>query len=376
MTSSSATPETKRATVREVTSDDQEGVASLHRALGLLPRGAREWEWIWEQNPARRAAGPSGWVLERDGEIGGYIGTVPLAYRFRDTAVRVVAATAFAVAPRFRAHTLQLTSQFFRQPDVDLCLITTANPQAAKVFGAFRARPIPQPHIETFLFWVADPRRFVAAAVRRRGYARPLAYAAGLAAGPLVHLEALLRGRGPRSPHGSLHVEQLGSSEIGAEFDGLFAAEISHRQQLLRVRDSQQLRWQLSGDPRMRDYRVFCARREGQLVGYCVAWNEWVDDLGLMRTHLVDLFAARDDPEVVDHLLWQVCAYTRSSRSHVLELRGFPPAVRDRFERLLPRQRPTGGSTSLVRVMRKDLRHVLASPSAWYATMLDGDTLF
>lgn len=376
MTSPTEGPKPPSARVREVTSDDLEGVASLHRSLGLGRRAASAWNWIWEQNPARREGGARGWVLEQDGEIGGYLGSIPLAYRFRHSAVRAVAATAFAVVPRFRAHTLQLTSQFFRQPDVDLCLITTANPPAAQVFGAFRARPIPQPHIETFLFWVSDPRRFVESSVRRLGAPKALASTAGWVGGPLLQLEGLVRGRGPRSPHGRVEVEWTPADEIGIDFDALFDAEARGRRQLLRVRDSQQLRWQLTGDPRDRDYQVFCAHRNGQLVGYAVAWNEWVEDLGFLRTRLVDLFAARDAPEVVDELLLQACAYTRSSGSHALELRGFPPAVRGRFERLLPRQRPTPGSTSLFRARREDLRQALEAPEAWYVTMVDGDTLF
>ena len=87
---------------REVHFSDFEPVAALKRRAGLSSDSLENWHRIWRDNAAVQfAASPlcKGWVLEADGQIVGYLGSVPLLYHLKQP---LLAATASGLRSNLR----------------------------------------------------------------------------------------------------------------------------------------------------------------------------------------------------------------------------------------------------------------------------------
>lgn len=115
-------------------------------------------------------------------------------------------------------------------------------------------------------------------------------------------------------------------------------------------------------------------RRGGRLDGYLVLIREEVPSLRLVRSKVADMLVAGDDPAVVDALLAAAGDVARQQGSHVLELIGFPRSVRSRAERGRPWSRLFPGTSFYYKAASPELAAELRPESAWYPTLLDGDS--
>src|SRR4051794_34468102 len=124
--------EPRSTTLREATFDDCARASGLLRRLGLGapddPAVARRaWHHLWRDNPATRLdrpLPPLGWVLEAEGEIVGFFGSIPLLYRVGDRTLLVAGASDWAVEKPYRGRTNDLATAYFGQREVDVFLVT------------------------------------------------------------------------------------------------------------------------------------------------------------------------------------------------------------------------------------------------------------
>ena len=133
--------------VREAQFADFESIHSMNRRLGQGADSEENWNRLWRDNPALQETHRKariGWVLADAGKITGFLGSIPLAYRFQGQVLSAAATCRFAVEPSYRGYTHMLVNSFFRQKDVDLFLNTTATVGAGKMMAALRALPVPQ----------------------------------------------------------------------------------------------------------------------------------------------------------------------------------------------------------------------------------------
>ncbi len=367
--------------LRPASIDDAENITAFLISLGLvMPAGAEatrsHWQGLWVDNPAIKyhKTPALGWVLEDDdGAIKGFFGNIPQVSWLGDKPLTVSSARAWAVDPAYRTETPRLCEAFFEQPDVDLVLISSANPPAGKRCLAFGGAKMPQPDYDQILYWVVNASGFLAAAFRKKGRGKFTASMLGLMGS--VPLDFNIRVKG-RRPYGSLdYLTPVSLSGVDAAFDDLWARK---RQQmpgtLLASRDAATLRWYFGLGAGRDDVRFLRYDREGALKGYAVLVREDAPQIGLKRMKIADIFVDEDDPKVMQALLAGAYDYATAKQCHVLELIGLPGKTRAMAMKNKPLSRPMATFPFFYKALNEDVKDTLADPASWCVTAYDGDT--
>jgi len=363
--------------VREVQFSDYAAVRDVVIRNGLATQWPMDcWVGLWQENPAmpQNQPMPIGWVLEQAGEIGGYLGNIPMHYQFQGKRLLAAAAHKFAVNVDYRSQTLRLVAAFFAQKNVDLFLNTSANAPSASVFRMCKSEQIPQPDYDKALFWIVNTSGLVESVLRNRGYGSVLATAGGAALTPALKIDGLLRRRGPLAGSAALGTSVLEPHGIGDEFDEFWQRTVAERHQcLLADRSRLALRWHFGNlGAGARQAKFVCARRSCKLVGYAVLISEDSRGSGLRRSHIADLIAENDDPRVIDTLLNAAFRQARAEGRHILELIGFPARIRNRL----------AAGHAYTRQLQSWMFWYKAAPSlrerckdgnVWYGCLYDGD---
>ena len=360
---------------REVQFSDFAGVAELKERSGWGKDSLENWERLWRCNPAAAVAKAPlsmGWLLEAEGKIVGYGGSLPLLYHYGDRVLIAAAGTGLAVDAAYRIRSVGLLASFFRQESVDLFLITSAIESVGEMAKALKAKTLPQRDYDTTLFWVLDTREFSKAVAKKFGIDGD---AAGLVAaiGSLaVKTEALLFSRRPG--RSDADVSEIRVDQIGDEFDELWRRKLTERPRLMADRSQASLRWHLTVPGSPGETAVLCRHREGRLAGYAVVQNMIEDKTGLKRCSLVDLLVEGDDARVGEGLLAAAYGKARASGSHVFEVLGFPRQIREILARWRPYSRQYPACPFLFKTNDAALHAALEREDAWYACPFDGDT--
>ena len=366
--------------VREAVLADVDEVQKLHESVGMPVRPGVEWLRLWRDNPVWPMEADKqriGWALEAQGNIVGFLGSVPLLYQYGDRTLAAASAAWFAVHLRYRGYGLALTAAFFRQDNVDIWLNTTANEDSGKVFQAFQARPVPQEGYTTAHFWVLRPHGFLKAALRKVTRRNDVALVGGSLASPLLSADIAIRGKRPsagnRTSSAVVDISLLDVADLDEEFDELWSRKLKERKRLLAIRTAETLRWHFNRPEEGERIKVLCGRRNGLLIGYAIIAREHLAEIDLVRTRIVDIFVEKDEPEIVDRLLVAAYEHAAGDGSHVLEVIGFPEKIRERFLLGKPYSRKLPSCTYFYRVLDESLGRELAGADAWYASLFDGD---
>jgi hypothetical protein len=78
-------------------------------------------------------------------------------------------------------------------------------------------------------------------------------------------------------------------------------------------------------------------------------------------------------PQVMDHLLAAILRSARDAGSHVLEVMGYPKAIRQKFLQWKPYSRDYPACPYWYKARDAVLHQKLANENAWYACPFDGD---
>lgn len=363
-------------TLREARRDDYERLDEFEVEIGFRETNRDYWRLLWD-NPVmeRDSRLACGWILEEAGKIVGYWGNIPMAHAFgdRDLIAGVAKGVAITASLRGTGQIGRLATCYFEQPGAQLTLSTTTNTIAGKMFHKYGARYIPQEDYHRALFWITNPSGFVASTLRKKGVPGALATIGGVVGAPLAHADRLLRGRGPARGRGAAGIVRIDLDEVGEEFDALWAHKRAERPRLMADRSSRLIRWHFDQPAGRAAVRIAGYREQGRLRGYVILSREPVRKIGLVRFRTADLVAENDDPAVIDRLLLAAYDWAREDGAHMLEMVGFPDAIRDRVragaahERWLP-HRPYVYST-----IDPALDEPLSDPACWYACPFDGD---
>jgi len=371
---------TTKGELRPASIDDAQAITAFLISLGLvMPAGEeatrRHWQGLWVDNPALDYhKNPAlGWVLEDSGEIKGFFGNIPQVSWLGDTPVMVSSARAWAVDPEYRSETPRLCAAYFEQSDVDLVLISSANPPAGKRCLAFGGAKMPQPEYENILYWVVNASGFLSAAFRKKGRGPFMASMLGLIGSMPLDFNINIKGR---RPYGALdHLTPVSLDGVDAAFDDLWMRK--RRQMpdtLLASRDAATLRWYF-GLGAGRDKVRFLRYDEGDVLkGYAVLVREDAPAIGLKRMKIADIVADEDDPKVMQALLAGAYDYARARQCHVLELIGLPEGVRAMAQKNKPFSRSMATFPFFYKALSTDLDEKLADTRSWYVTAYDGDT--
>jgi hypothetical protein len=358
--------------LREVRDADLPSIAALQARNGLVQDTAAGWRRLWRDNPvlADRGRFARGWVLEAPEGIVGFVGSIPLRGFFRGGALRLAAGHALVVQSGYRLHTGRLVSAFLQQEGVDICLTDSANEANSKILRLQKARPLPQPDYGITLFWILNRRRFLRSLARRLGLEGALASAGSLLGAWAMGIEAALRSRGPAKPGRKNRVDAVAPSAIDEDFESLWRRKLADTNSMIMDRSASALRWHFDvpgGQP-----VVLRCNRDGRLAGYVILLSH-IDKSGLKRGFIADMLVDGDDPVVARQLLASGFDQAREGGCDVLELMGFPEAIRAICLEWKPHARRLPAPPYLFKAGDPALQSALSAASAWYATPYDGD---
>jgi len=293
---------------------DQDALAAFLASFPGLEGRPEFWKnrfrlW-WQDNPAFFGT-PAGWVLRRNGAIGGFLGNMPSFLQLGGRQATVHAVTSWMVLPELREESLSLLMELMRASENTLLFDTTPTAEVAEILRSLGFVDIP---------WTGSRESLLALDWRRCLPAAGLPASAAGAAGWLqgLRLRPLAR---PGLP------ESAPCAEIGAEFDelwkrtsGLFANT--------NIRTAEALRWHCLGDPDV-DKRLFACRAEGRLAGYMVLKAR--GRRGLKTMDCADFWEDPAVPGVLESLL---AAVRRWGTEKGLDLLAFPHFTAALGERL------------------------------------------
>jgi hypothetical protein len=368
------------ARVREVQFSDFDGVSQLKQRWGIAADSLENWERLWRRNPAlmrteveRQIERPMGWVLDAGGAIVGYLGNISLQCSYGERTLITVASHGLVVEPPYRAVSLTLTAAFYRQKSVDLYLCTTAVEAVGKMALAFKSSVLPQPDYHSVLFWVIQPYPFARALMKKLDLSQTSARIGSGLAALAVASDKTLRRRWPRRSPGSLRITEIALTDMGDDFETLWAEKLKERRRLFADRSLATLRWHFEIPGDRGSCRVLCCRKNGELVGYAVLRTDTDPQNGLRRSLIADTLVRQDDPQIVKALWAAAYESAKQTESQVLEVLGFPPNIRDACSEWNPYLRKYPGSPYYYKAADPALHAALADGTVWYATPFDGD---
>ncbi len=363
--------------VREALFSDYGNVLELKRRCGLPPDSFQNWERLWRCNPALRQVPferPIGWVLEVEGRPVGYLGNISLCYHYGNRAMTAVTGAGLAVEPAYRALSLCLVAAFYRQTSVDLYLTTTAIEAVGKIARVFKSDPLPQAEYEAVLFWVLQPYHFTQAVMKKLGLSPRLSRMGATVASLLVGTDTILRRRWPRRGTTGFAVSEIGVDQIGDDFDGLWMEKLKEKPRLLADRSPSALRWHFEIPLDAGTARILCCYKNRDLLGYAAIVSDQDQASGLRRSMIADMLVKLDDSAIVSALLSAAYDHAKRAGSHVLEVLGFPPGIRQVCTQWNSYRRKYPACPFYYKAADPALHKTLSDGRAWYATPFDGDT--
>jgi hypothetical protein len=365
------------AKVREARFSDFEAVSALKQRWGMDADSLENWERLWHGNPALlcgEVKRPIGWVLEADGALVGYMGNISLQCWYGEKMLAAVASHGLVVDTPYRAMSLTLVAPFYRQKSVDLYLSTTAIEAVGKMSRAFKCSPLPQAECDSVFFWVLQSYPFARTLMKKLDLGSASAWIGSVLTAIAVDADRFLRRRRPRRSDGPFTITEIAPKDIGDDFQSLWAAKLGEGSRLLADRSPAALRWHFEIPGDLGCARVLCCQENGKLVGYAVIRTDTDQETGLRKSIIADTLVRQDEPEIVRALWAAAYEHAKHAGSDVLEVMGFPPALRKVCPEWNPYVRKYPACPYYYKSADPELHAVLADGAAWYATPFDGDT--
>jgi len=370
--------------LREVAASDFESLQRLGERNGLpLNIGRRYWETTYlEGNPAlgdMPEPCPPGWVLEEPGkDLVGFLGNIPRIYYFGERKIRAAAGGLWVVDPDYRSSSMQLTSRFFGQKQIEFFLDAWLSPEAARVLAALGARKMPAPGYDQPLFRPLSYSSIGSAYFRKRGW--PLAGPAGALAGLATRLAR--PGEWAPASHQAPPGAQI-ETEHGFDesFDDFWRAlrDEPGPPRLLQRRDRASLAWYFREAVGPGRGWVDVCRGEEGMLGYTVYMLKNAGQIGLNRIWMADLQVLRQPAERAAQVILALTAHglkvARKRGFHVLEAVGFSKWKREVLSQVLTHRRTFPNWAFYYRVRDKELAKSLSQPEVWDPGLLDGDAI-
>tara|TARA_Y100000996_G_scaffold377162_2_gene329026 strand:- start:1080 stop:2183 length:1104 start_codon:yes stop_codon:yes gene_type:complete len=362
--------------INEINTSDWNDIQELRPRVGLAGRLGDYQEQLFESNPLLTSGikYSKGWVIKDNNKVVGFIGSIPLLYRFQNSDIISATANSFGVEPEYRNLSLQLASTFLNQKNIDLLLNTTADKSAEIIFSYFKSKKIPQKNYNKVLFYICNGRSFVKSVLIKKKIPLIIASLFSFILTPFLWL---IQNRFfSLSTKENLEIKKVALKSIGEDFDKLWIRKTeSEPNRLYAYRNSKYLKWHF-GFCEESKLTILCAYKKNILLGYIIVMHEEVKEIKLKRSKIVDLFVEKDDCNIIDKLISEAYKHVKINNSSVLEMVGFPKNIRDRFMVNKPYSRFFQNWPFLYKSVNKKLKRDLILEESWYASPFDGDASF
>lgn len=358
--------------LREASFDDYEEIAGLQLRNGLSARSRSHWTSLWTDNPAFQKGAPLavGWVLESpERRIVGYLGNLPLAYRFHGRHLCAATPHSWAVDSDYRRYSIWLLDRFLSQKNIDLLVFATVNPASEPVYRALGCSRAPSGAWDRSGFWVVRHYEFARAALRTyspdmpQGFAVPVA--AALAVGGLA---------GNRWHRSAPSVDFEFCSSFDSRFNRFWdELQRENGSRLLAVRDQATLEWHFGRSLRRRETWVLTACKDRRLVAYAV-FSRWDHPkLKLKRLRLVDFQCLTGFDDLVRPMISRMLQLCRREGIAIAENVGRWLESSGRSGVRAPYQRKMKSWIFYYKTSNPELSAALTGPGVWQPTSFDGD---
>lgn len=366
------------ARIREATFADYHQVAAVQARNGLNTKSYGDWCALWSDNPAYLTASdplPIGWVLEaKSGAIAGFLGNLPLAYRFRGRTLLAATAHSWVVDGGYRGYSIGLLDTFLKQASIDLYIFTTVNSAAEAALRAFRLSKVPVGRWDLARFWVSGYYGFVRSAMLARSIPSPGVWAVPLAGALWVRDQLWGPAVQERIRANGVDYQVELTTEFGPRFDDFWqTCELQNRERLLAVRDRETLGWHYRAAIARGNLWITAVSLRGRLVAYWVVDRQDLEELGLRRLRYVDFQALPG----FEHLVRTAIAWTlEKCRNEKIHVADNPGCWLERYRIASatgPYRRQMKSWLFYYRARRGELAEKLRNPGVWTPSSYDGD---
>lgn len=354
---------------REATFDDYGKIFRLEDRFQLGFKSFEEWSHLWVNNPVYKQVRdwPIGWVLEnRNGEIVGSIGNIPLRYEFGGAALIAAAGHAWVADEQYRTYALMLLNQHLSQTGVDLYLETSVNANSEESFARLRCLRVPAGAWDRAGFWVTNYRGFVGSALTKKSVvaARALAY-------PLSPAMFLI----DRIKNDPLRAIGQGNVRFCAGFDERFDdlwenLRTRNPGVLLGCRDRETLNWHFRYALAEGRAWILTVDDGPRLAAYSIFLRKDARQIGLRRVRLIDFQSSDGGTSLLLPMLAAAVQRCREEKKSVLENIGWRL---DREDTIAPHQRVLPSWQYYYKAGNPGLDAALEDRTAWNPTQYDGD---
>ncbi|MFY9908195.1 MAG: hypothetical protein WCF22_12805 [Candidatus Sulfotelmatobacter sp.] len=382
----SANPQTQPALVstsekslklREVRFEDYAQVAALAAKFQLYTESYPGWTHLWTNNPAYREIKgkfPMGWVLENaEGAVCGYLGNIPLHYEFEGKTLLAATTRAWVVDTPYRLYSLWLLEAYFQQPNVDLFLSTTVNPQSALGFDFFQGVRVPVGDWDRTLFWITNHQGFTESFLRKKlaAMAKTLSYPLSFG---LFLCDQFKRSR---IQGNSNTVKVAPCASFDDRFDAFWATQRMNKyNSLLAVRTREVLEWHFKFALLQNAAWIYIVESNSGLAAYSVFLRHDYPEIGLTRLRLAD-FQCREQksaPALLAAMLEVAMDRCRQECIHMFEVIGLAPELEKELEHASPHRRVMPNWLYFYKANNPSLAERLTNAAVWEPSLFDGDS--
>ena len=370
---------TNAVTLRPTIREDYPKVQALLADVGWPVRSQEGWDWAFENNPDRVALEcelgvpvASGWVLESDEGIHGYLGNLPQSFSIDNTRVVGATCTSYLVQKMWRAHSVKLMRAFFTQPGVQMVYSTTANANSVPLYKLYKAETLADPKVTQSLLWVASDRSFIEFALRRKGLTAFLPFGKLLA--PVLHsLRTLVGYASPPAVAFGGAIRQLQASDVGDAFDDLWQT-VKEQPGLWLARNKELVQWRYSNPDTLEDMVLLGAFEREILVGYLIAKADRKPNDKVSRVYLLDMVVNPNASQnAAPCLMHKLCGWAKAQDLPWVEAPRFGGTLGEQLRNCQPHVRQLALTSHYLRVFDKAVQEKLQNGPAWPCSAVDGD---
>jgi hypothetical protein len=267
-------------------------------------------------------------------------------------------------------------SAFFRQPEVDLFLTTTANASSEPVYRLFKAAVPEDPSFAEGLIWVANDDLALRDVLGRCGMSPFAAGALSTIGSPALRVLRRTTGiaNAPR-------IDACGDvlifrpEELDARFDEL-GSRLATQPGLRVRRDSASLRWYFSDPDAGSGPLLFALEDAEGLVGYAAIALHRPSAAATTQLRIVDFVMRTESTSAVATLMRRIIAHARESGAGLVYCAPCGAWLSAQLKALRPFTYRHAYAAHFLRAARATLTANVVRSGVWHATALDGDMPF
>src|SRR5579859_553201 len=356
--------------IRELSLDDYSQIAVLEAQRGLTSKNYEEWTHLWSGNPvysSLRNHWPRGWVLQHNDRIVGAFANIPLLYEYNGQGVMTATGRGWVVDPAYSGYAPLLLDEFLNQPNVDLCLSTTANLEASRILEALGASPVPVGCWDKSEVWITNYRGFAKAWLAKRELPATFTYLLA----PALFVKSTIAGRTIKNRTSKVEVERCAGFD--ERFDEFWQTlRLQKPASLLAVRTRAMLEWHFRHPLLEKRIWIQTINQQGRLIAYAIFLEQQNQALDISQLLLVDFQALDENETLIYPILASVLHESQKQRIHLLEKIGL--CIGNKNIAVAPHQRKRGFWSYYYKARNGSLSALLSNQNAWAPSMLDGDS--